>query len=149
MAIDVFTDRLPRQSQGSSMRNRLTLLAPSTALLTALLTGCGPNKIIVDLPSPQGQYHVEVRKCPQPGAMTWTEKTQVSVLKSGTSENCQSAVNALAQFGSFSPDDQLQLEWISDVELRAWHPSFDPKFGPASASYKPDNPVKIIFAPAK
>lgn len=131
------------------MRKRIALLALSTAPLIVLLAGCGPNKIIVDLPSPQGQYHVEVRKCPQPGSMTWTEQTQVSVLKSGTSENCQSAVNALAQFKSPWPDDQLQLEWLSDAELRAWHPGFDPKFGPASASYKADNPVKIIFAPAK
>lgn len=131
------------------MRKCTTLLSRSAALLTALLAGCGPNKIIVDLSSPQGQYHVEVRKCPQPGSMTWTEQTQVSVLKAGTSENCQSAVNALAQFNSYSPDDQLQLEWLSDTELRAWHPGFDPKFGPASASYKADNPVKIIFAPAK
>ena len=131
------------------MRKRIALLALSTAPLIVLLAGCGPNKIIVDLPSPQGQYHVEVRKCPQPGSMTWTEQTQVSVLKSGTSENCQSAVNALAQFKSPWPDDQLQLEWLSDAELRAWHPGFDPKFGPESASYKADNPVKIIFAPAK
>ncbi len=119
------------------------------ALTAALLTGCGPNKIIVDLPSPQGQYHVEVRKCPQPGSMSSTAQTQVSVLKSGMSENCQSAVNALAQFQSYSPDDQLQLEWLSEAELRAWHPGFDPKSGPRSASYKADNPVKVIFAPPK
>jgi len=119
------------------------------ALSAALLTGCGPNKIIVDLPSPQGQYHVEVRKCPQPGSMSSAEQTQVSILKSGISENCQSAVNALAQFQSYSPDEQLQLEWLSEAELRAWHPGFDPKSGPASASYKADNPVKVIFAPAK
>jgi len=119
------------------------------ALLAALLAGCGPNKIIVDLPSPQGQYHVEVRKCPQPGSMSSAEQTQVSILKSGISENCQSAVNALAQFQSYSPDEQLQLEWLSEAELRAWHPGFDPKSGPASASYKADNPVKVIFAPAK
>jgi hypothetical protein len=131
------------------MRKRIALLALAIAPVIALLAGCGPNKIIVDLPSPQGQYHVEVRKCPQSGSMTRTEQTQVSVLKSGTSENCQSAVNALAQFKSLSPDDQLQLEWLSDAELRAWHPGFDPKFGPDSASYKADNPVKIIFAPAK
>lgn len=119
------------------------------ALSAALLTGCGPNKIIVDQPSPQGQYHVEVRKCPQPGSMSSAEQTQVSILKSGISENCQSAVNALAQFQSYSPDEQLQLEWLSEAELRAWHPGFDPKSGPASASYKADNPVKVIFAPAK
>ena len=119
------------------------------ALSTALLAGCGPNKITVDLPSPQGQYHVEVRKCAEPGAMSSTSQTQVSVLKSGVSENCQSAVNALAQFQSYAPDDQLQLEWLSDAELRAWHPGFDPKSGPRSASYKADNPVKVIFAPAK
>lgn len=135
----------PGQSQGSLMIKNTALLA----LSAALLTGCGPNKIIVDLPSPQGQYHVEVRKCPQPGSMSSAEQTQVSILKSGISENCQSAVNALAQFQSYSPDEQLQLEWLSEAELRAWHPGFDPKSGPASASYKADNPVKVIFAPAK
>jgi len=87
------------------------------ALSAALLTGCGPNKIIVDLPSPQGQYHVEVRKCPQPGSMSSAEQTQVSILKSGISENCQSAVNALAQFQSYSPDEQLQLEWLSEADF--------------------------------
>lgn len=81
--------------------------------------------------------------------MTWTEQTQVSILESGTSEACQSAVHALAQFGSYAPDDQLQLEWISDTELRAWHPGFDPKFGPRSASFKQNVPVKLIFSPGK
>ena len=64
---------------------------------------------------------------------------------------CQVAIceNYEHKHQSLSPDDQLQLEWLSDAELRAWHPGFDPKFGPASASYKADNPVKIIFVPAK
>lgn len=96
---------------------------PLILLPSALLAACGPNKIIADLPSPGGKYHVEVRKCPQPGAMAWTEQTQVSILESGTSE------------------------WISDTELRAWHPGFDPKVGPQSASFKHDVPVKLIFSP--
>lgn len=122
---------------------------PVLLLSCVMLAACSPNKIIADLPSPSGKYHVEVRKCPQAGAMTRTEQTQVSVLESGTSENCQSAVNALAQFESYAPDDQLQLEWLSDTELRAWHPGFDPKFGPRSASSKHDAPVKLIFTPGK
>lgn len=116
---------------------------------SVLLTACGPNKIIVDLPSPGGQYHVEVRQCSQAGALTRSEKTQVSVLAAGVSEECQSAVKALAQFDSPTPADQLQLEWLSDAELRAWHPSFNPQYGPQSASYKPGAPIKLIFAPKK
>lgn len=127
------------------MRKTVPLLLLSSVMLTA----CGPNKIIVDLPSPNGNYHVEVRKCPQRGSMTSGEQTQVSVLKAGTSENCNSAVNALTQFGSYAPDDQLQLQWISNAELRAWHPGFDPTFGPQSASRKADSPVTVIYAPAK
>lgn len=81
--------------------------------------------------------------------MTRTGPTQLSILESGISEACNSAVNALAQFGSYAPDDQLQLEWISDTELRAWHPGFDPKFGPRSATFTHDIPVKLIFSPDK
>ena len=74
------------------MKKSLPLLLGVSVLLTA----CGPNKIIVDLPSPDGKYHVEVRKCPQAGSLTWTEKTQVSILDRGVSEACQSAVKSLS-----------------------------------------------------
>ncbi|MBV7366078.1 hypothetical protein, partial [Streptococcus vulneris] len=46
---------------------------PLALLSAVLLTACGPNKIVADLPSPDGKYHVEVRLCPQPGSLTWTE----------------------------------------------------------------------------
>lgn len=127
------------------MRKCIPLLLGAAILLTA----CGPNKIVLDLPSPGGKYHVEVRKCPQAGALTWTEKTQVSVLEPGVSEACQSAVKSLAQFDAPTPEDQLQLEWLSDTELRAWHPSFNPEYGPQSASSKPGSPIKLIYAPKK
>ena len=111
-----------------------------------LLTACGPNKIVADLPSPDGKYHVEVRLCPQPGSLTWTEKTQVSVLP-GRHRKCQGSLQAVAQFDSYGPQDQLQVEWIA-TEVRAWHPQFNPEYGPQSANYKPDNPIKLIFAQA-
>lgn len=117
-------------------------------VLCSILTSCGPNSVISDLPSPTGQYHVEVRKCPQNGApFEWTEKTQVSVLKSGTTENCQSAINALVQFDQYGPDDQLQLEWLADDALRAWHPTFALNNGPATWTATPNTPIKIVFAP--
>ncbi|RBL84796.1 hypothetical protein DDE05_21560 [Streptomyces cavourensis] len=127
------------------MKKSLPLLLGVSVLLTA----CGPNKIIVDLPSPDGKYHVEVRKCPQAGSLTWTEKTQVSILDRGVSEACQSAVKSLAQFDAPTPEDQLQLEWLSDTELRAWHPSFNPEYGPQSANFKPGTPIKLVYAPKK
>ena len=54
----------------------------------------------------------------------------------------------MAQFDSYGPQDQLQVEWISATEVRAWHPQFNPEYGPQSANYKPDNPIKLIFAQA-
>ncbi len=83
--------------------------------ISVLLTACGPNKIIVDLQSPNGKYHVEVRKCPQSGSLTWTEKAQVSVLESGVSEECQSAVKALAQFDA--PTEPV-LWWLWERAAR-------------------------------
>ena len=47
----------------------------------------------------------------------------------------------------YGPQDQLQVEWISATEVRAWHPQFNPEYGPQSANYKPDNPIKLIFKP--
>ncbi|ASV88419.1 putative lipoprotein (plasmid) [Ochrobactrum quorumnocens] len=117
--------------------------------LSVYAVGCGPNKVVANLPSPSGQYHVEVRKCPQNGSLTWAETTQVSILKSGTSEKCQSATNALVQFYGFAPADQLEIKWMSDTELRAWHPSFNAKYGPSAATYKHDAPVKVIYSPKK
>lgn len=125
-------------------KNTLGLL-----FLSVLLAACGPNKLVSDLPSPSRQYHVEVRQCPQSGAITWSERIQVSILESGLSADCQSAVNALAQFDASVPESQLQLEWVSDTELRAWHPDFNPGYGPAAVTYTHDAPVKVIFSPKR
>ncbi len=57
-------------------------------ILSVLLAACGPDKLISDLPSPNGQYHVEVRKCPEKGSITWGEEIQVSLLETGKSEKC-------------------------------------------------------------
>ncbi len=127
------------------MKNSFPLLAAMVLLLTA----CGPDQIIADLPSPDGSHHVEVRLCPQRGSFTRDSHTQVSVLKSGESENCNAFINATAQFAGYAPNEQLQLEWLSDTELRAWHPAFDPQHGPARAAYKNATPITLTFAPAR
>ncbi|MCC4281469.1 hypothetical protein LL325_27065, partial [Pseudomonas aeruginosa] len=49
----------PRFPQRSWMKKSPLLI------LSVLLAACGPDKLISDLPSPNGQYHVEVRKCPE------------------------------------------------------------------------------------
>lgn len=118
-------------------------------LSSALLTACGPDKLVADLPSPSGKYHVEVRQCPQRGTLTWGEQTQVSVLEAGVSEKCNAFISALTQFQSSSPDDQLRLEWISDTELKASHPAHASGNAPTGATQKPGNPVRITFAPGK
>lgn len=113
-----------------------------------MLTGCGPDQVISDLQSPSGSYHVEVRKCPQKGArLERTEMTQVSVLEAGRTEQCNSMVHALVQFDGYAEDGLLQLEWISDTELRAWHPDFDADYGPFSKSVRDDTLVSVRFAP--
>ena len=78
-------------------------------ILSVLLAACGPDKLISDLPSPNGQYHVEVRKCPEKGSITWGEEIQVSLLETGKSEKCHAVVRSLAQFDLRASADQLQL----------------------------------------
>ena len=77
-------------------------------ILSVLLAACGPDKLISDLPSPNGQYHVEVRKCPEKGSITWGEEIQVSLLETGKSEKCHAVVRSLAQFDLRASADQLQ-----------------------------------------
>ncbi|MGQ4275403.1 hypothetical protein [Terrihabitans sp. B22-R8] len=127
------------------MKNRIAAMG----VLPFLLTACGgPDEIVSDLPSPNGAYHVEVRKCPQKGApLERTEITQVSVLEAGKSEPCHSAVDALMQFDGYAHDGQLDLEWTSDTELRVWHPAFNPDYGPNQKTARQDSPVKVSFAP--
>lgn len=122
---------------------------PLLLLSSFVLTACGPNKIVADLPSPSGKYHVEVRKCPQRGSLTWGEQTQVSVLAAGVSEKCNAFISALTQFQANSPEDQLRLEWVSDTELKASHPALAAGSAPMSVSQMPNNPVKIIFSVGK
>jgi len=117
-------------------------------LIPVVLAGCGPDEVISDLQSPNGSYHVEVRKCPQKGApLERSEMTQVSVLEAGKSERCNSAVNALVQFDSYAEDGQLQLEWISNTELRAWHPHFNADYGPFRKAVRDDSLVSVRFTP--
>ncbi|MGC3182777.1 hypothetical protein ACPTKK_31830, partial [Pseudomonas aeruginosa] len=75
--------------------------------------------------SPIGQYHVEVRKCPVKGSITWGEDIQVSLLETGKSVKCHAVVRSLALFDLRASADHLQLEWLSVTELRACHPSFE------------------------
>ncbi|HGH4375112.1 TPA: hypothetical protein ACJIVN_001205 [Pseudomonas aeruginosa] len=133
----------PRFPQRSWMKKSPLLI------LSVLLAACGPDKLISDLPSPNEQYHVEVRKCPEKGSITWGEEIQVSLLETGKSEKCHAVVRSLAQFDLRASADQLQLEWLSDTELRAWHPSFEPGNQPNGSRLKRDAPVKMVFAPKR
>lgn len=65
------------------------------------------------------------------------------------SEKCHSVVQSLAQFDLRASADQLQLEWLSDTELRAWHPSFEPGNQADGSRLKRDAPVKMVFAPKR
>ncbi|HBO3685688.1 TPA: hypothetical protein ONA18_005717 [Pseudomonas aeruginosa] len=119
-------------------------------ILSVLLAACGPDRLISDLPSPNGEYHVEVRKCPEKGSITWGEEIQVSLLETGKSEKCHSVVRSLAQFDlRASSTDELQLEWLSDTELRAWHPSFESGNQPNGLRQEGDAPVRMVFAPKR
>ncbi|MBN6714332.1 hypothetical protein [Pseudomonas capsici] len=124
---------------------------PCLILLSFALAACGPNELVSSLPSPDGKHHVEVRRCPESGSITWGEKLQVSVLDAGVSAACQSAVEPWAQFDITTPEppklDLLQLEWASDTQLRAWYPGFKPVEGPRTWTYKRNTPVKVIFQP--
>lgn len=128
-------------------------LMKTTRLLALLpigvLASCatGPNEIVKDLVSPNGQYHVEVRKCPQVGSLTWSEEVQATVLVAGRQGVCHSSKDAIAQFSVNTPEDDLELEWVSDTQLRAWHPKFNPGYGPERYVSDPGDPVKVIFKP--
>lgn len=84
-------------------------MRPSSAGRLYPADGLRPKKIVLDLPTPGAEYHVEVRKSPQAGDLICTEKAQVSILEPGVSAECQSAVKSLAQFDAPTPEDQLQL----------------------------------------
>lgn len=71
------------------------------------------------------------------------------LLETGKSEKCHSVVQSLAQFDLRASADELQLEWLSDTELRAWHPSFEPGNQADGSRLKRDAPVKMVFAPKR
>lgn len=127
------------------------------------LTACqspSVNKVVRDLPSPNGDYHVEVRQCRANDAMFGkVTQVQVSVLKKGETERCRATIQSVAQFTVYATDfrkkaDELQLNWLSNTELQAWHRSFGlfqykTYTGPYSYSYGPDKPVNMVFNPAE
>ncbi|HCF2340387.1 hypothetical protein ABZR71_03370 [Pseudomonas paraeruginosa] len=117
--------------------------------LALLLVACGPDQLVSDLPSPDGRYHVELRKCPENGLLSRGEVIQVSLLVAGVSEKCSSALNALAQFDLRATADELQLEWLSNTEFRAWHPTFNPQYGPEISRQQGKAPVRMVFAPKR
>lgn len=120
-------------------------------LLSPCLFGCGgPNKVIKDVYSPDGRYHVEVRQCPERGSLNGGTETQASVLEAQKPGICHSNQNTIALFSVNQPDDRLELEWITSTELRAWHPAFNPAYGPQMFSPPSANDtVKVLFAPKK
>lgn len=120
------------------------LLAPLGFLASCAM---GPNEVVSDLYSPNKQYHVEVRKCPQVGSLTWSEEEQASILKAGHSGVCHSSEGAIEQFSVNAPEDQLELEWNSETQLRAWHPRFNPRYGPERYVSGQNDPVKVVFRP--
>lgn len=123
----------------------LFLLASSV-----LLTACGPDKIVYDLPSPNGKYHAQVRSCPETGSITRGEQLEVSVVEVGVGEECHSAVKSLTGFKASPPGlavEQLQLEWLSDTQFRAWYPGLKPNVEPTGSYTKPNTPVQIIYLP--
>ncbi|MDM1763374.1 MULTISPECIES: hypothetical protein [unclassified Acinetobacter] len=116
-------------------------------LSAILMTACTHNKLLLVLPSPDKTYRIEVLQCQQNGSFWGTAKLQIAVPSEGSSK-CQSSVNTYIKFYSEMPLSDLQLEWISDTEILAWHPSFNPKFGPYSATLGgPNDPIKISFKP--
>ncbi|WP_353171079.1 hypothetical protein [Acinetobacter rudis] len=127
------------------------------------LTACqspSVNKVVRDLSSPNGDYHVEVRQCRANDVMFGkATQVQVSVLKKGESEKCRTTIQSVAQFNVYATDfrkkeDELQLKWLSNNELQAWHRSFGlfqykSYIGPFSYSYGAKKPVTMIFSPLK
>ncbi|WP_095093702.1 hypothetical protein [Pseudomonas sp. Irchel 3A5] len=126
-------------------KTALFLLASSV-----LLTACGPDKIVYDLPSPNGKYHAQVRSCPETGSITWGEQLEVRILEAGVSEECHSQVQSFTGFKASPPGlavEQLQLEWLSDTQFRAWYPGLKPNVDPTGSYTKYNAPVQIIYLP--
>lgn len=119
-------------------------------LSSVVLTACGPDKIVYDIPSPSGKYHAQVRSCSESGSITWGEQLEVNILEAGVSEVCHSQVKSFTGFNASPPGlalDQLQLEWLSDTQFRAWYPGMKPNMAPTGSYKKYNTPVEIIFLP--
>lgn len=117
---------------------------------SVLLAACGPDKIVYDLPSPSGKYHAQVRSCPETGSITWGEQLEVNILEAGVSEDCHSDVQSFTGFKARPPGlavEQLQLEWLSDTQFRAWYPGLKPNVEPSGSYTKYNTPVQIIYLP--
>ncbi|AOA57909.1 hypothetical protein [Acinetobacter larvae] len=126
--------------------NRCLILISSVVVLSACHSN-SVNRLVYNLESPQGAYHVEVRQCRENDAMFGpATKLQVSLLRTGESENCRATIKALSQFNVNQIDQQLQLQWLSESELRAWHPSFKAN-GPREQFYIQNPHVRIVFTP--
>ncbi|MFW2097944.1 MULTISPECIES: hypothetical protein [unclassified Acinetobacter] len=130
-------------------------------IVPIVLTACqsnSVNKLIRDLPSPDGRFHVEVLQCRANDVMFGgATQVQVSVLKKGETEKCRSFIYALAQFDVRTidfgaKDNALHIEWLSDTELSVWHRSFATSqgknyIGPDVQHSQANSPIKVIFSP--
>lgn len=131
----------------SGLPMKVATLLPLLTLGSFASCATQPNEVIADVYSPSKRYHVEGRKCPQVGTLARGEEVQATVLEAGRAGVCHSSVNAIEQFSVNSPEDQLELEWVSETQLRAWHPKFNPSYGPQTYVSGQNDPVKVIFRP--
>lgn len=123
---------------------------PAVLLSSALLAGCGPDKVVYEVPSPSGKYHAQVRHCPETGSITWGEQLEVYILEAGVSSRCHSLVEPLVGFDAGPPGlrlDQLQVEWVTDTQVRAWYPGLKPNELPNGLYRKNGSPIEMVFLP--
>jgi len=71
-------------------------------------------------------------------------------MEAGKVGDCHSSVGTIIRFRVPYPEDKLELEWASNTLLKAWHPNFNPTYGPESRSGSgADDPVKVLYAQKK
>lgn len=131
--------------------NTEPLIRPRYSILfcLVLLAACRDAVTHADISSPGGDYHVVVKDCPRRGSgfLSGDRKVEVSVLPAGVSEDCNTFMNSVYQFEAYSPLDQLDLEWTSPTELRAWHPGFDHNSWPAASRASGTGAITVTFSP--